>query len=98
MKRRVSLEKGADDVVVETKQRKGGVGKKIINGKYIDLGKLRNNIISIRYVSTCAMIPTVKVQKISKDVKENIKDIINEKCDKRLYEKLNLNEIGLLSV
>ena len=64
MKRRIILGKGVDDVVVENKQRKGGVEKKIINGKYIDLGKLKNNIISITYVTTCAMIPTVKVQKL----------------------------------
>ena len=38
MKRRIILGKGADDVVVENKQRKGGVEIKIINGKYIDLG------------------------------------------------------------
>ena len=48
------------------------------------------------YVSTCAMIPTVKVQKISNDVKEIIEDIINEKYDKRLYEKLTLNEKRLI--
>ena len=91
MKRRIILGKGEDDGVIETKQQKGGVEKKIINGTYIDLGKLKNNIISVRYVSTCAMIPTVKVWSISNDVKEIIEDIINKKYDKRLYGKRTLN-------
>ena len=41
MKRQIILGKGADDVVVENKQIRGGVEKKILYGKYIDLGKLK---------------------------------------------------------
>ena len=96
MKQRIILGKGADDGVVEIKLRKGGVEQKIINGKYIDLEKIKNIIISIRYVSICAMIPTVKVQKIFNDVKEIIEDIIYEQYDKQLYEKLTLNEKKLI--
>jgi hypothetical protein len=81
---------------VEVRRRKYENGKKIINGKFIDLNKLNNNIITIRYVSTGALIPTVKVQSISKDVKEIVEDIINDKFEKRLFEKLDMNEKRLI--
>ena len=42
------------------------------------------------------MIPTVNIQKISNDVKGIIEDIINEKYDKRQYEKLTLNKTRLI--
>ena len=38
----------------------------------------------------------MKVQTISLNTKEVIDDIINEKYDKRLYEKLNVNEKRLI--
>jgi hypothetical protein len=60
------------------------------------LNKLKNNIITIRYCSTHALIPTVKVQSISKGVKEVVEDIMNEKFDKRLFEKLDSNEKRLI--
>ena len=63
--------------------------RKVINGKYIDLNKLKDNIITIRYCSTGALIPTVKVQSISRDVRGIVEDIINDKFEKRLYEKFN---------
>jgi hypothetical protein len=81
---------------VEVRQRKNATAKKIINGKYIDLNKLKSNIITIRYCSTNALIPTVKVQTISKGVKEIVEDIMNEKFDKRLFEKLDVNEKRLI--
>ena len=70
--------------------------KKIINGKYIDLNKLKNNIICIRYCKTRALVPNVKVQHISNGVKEMIDDVINDKFEKRLYEKLDMNDKRLV--
>lgn len=84
------------DSPIEVRQRKNATSKKIINGKYIDLNKLKDNIICIRYCSTSALIPTVKVQSVSKDVKGIIEDIINDKFEKRLFEKLDLNEKRLI--
>lgn len=84
------------DTPIEVRKRKNATSKKIINGKYIDLNKLKDNIICIRYCSTSALIPTVKVQSISKDVKGIIEDIINDKFEKRLFEKLDLNEKRLI--
>ena len=82
--------------VNEYNKSKETVMKKIINGKYIDLNKLKNNIICIRYCKTRALIPSVKVQHINNDVKEIIDDIINDKFEKRLYEKLDVNDKRLI--
>ena len=41
-------------------------------------------------------MPNVKVQHISNGVKEIIDDIINDKFEKRLYEKLDMNEKRLV--
>ena len=94
LKRRI-VGKGMEGVN-EAKKSKETVMKKIINGKYIDLNKLKNNIICIRYCKTRALVPNVKVQHISNGVKEIIDDIINDKFEKRLYEKLDMNEKRLV--
>ena len=69
-----------------------GENKKVINGKYIDLEKLKQNIISVRYVSTGAYLPSLKVQTITDETKEIINDILGNKYDARLYKKLNPDE------
>ncbi len=71
------MEEGVNDA----KKSKETVMKKVINGKYIDLNKLKNNIICIRYCKTHALVPAVKVQHISNGVKEIIDDIINDKFE-----------------
>jgi hypothetical protein len=76
--------------------RKNAVPKKIINGKYIDLNKLKNNILTVRYVKTGGFIPTIKAQHISNDVRSVIEDIINDKFEKRLFDKLGTNEKRLI--
>ena len=76
--------------------RKNTVLKKVINGKYIDLNKLKNNILTVRYVKTGGFIPTVKSQHISNDVKSIIEDLISDKFEKRLFEKLQPDEKRLV--
>jgi hypothetical protein len=76
--------------------RKNTVLKKVINGKYIDLNKLKNNILTVRYVKTGGFIPTVKSQHISNDVKSVIEDLISDKFEKRLFEKLQPDEKRLV--
>jgi hypothetical protein len=76
--------------------RKNAVPKKIINGKFIDLNKLKNNILTVRYVKTGGFIPTIKAQHISNDVRSVIEDIINDKFEKRLFDKLETNEKRLI--
>jgi hypothetical protein len=94
-KRRI-VGKGMAEGVNDAKKSKESVMKKIINGKYIDLNKLKNNIICIRYCKTRALVPNVKVQHVSNDIKEIINDIIEDKFEKRLYEKLNINDKRLV--
>ena len=50
----------------------------------------------MRYVKTGGFIPTVKSQHISNDVKSVIEDIINDKFEKRLFEKLQADEKRLV--
>ena len=95
-KKRRILGKGMVEGVNDAKKSKETVMKKIINGKYIDLNKLKNNIICIRYCKTRALVPNVKVQHISNDIKEIINDIIDDKFEKRLYEKLDMNDKRLV--
>jgi hypothetical protein len=76
--------------------RKNTIPKKVINGKFIDLNKLKNNILTVRYLKTGGFVPTVKSQHISNDVKSVIEDIINDKFEKRLYEKLQPDEKRLV--
>jgi hypothetical protein len=95
LKRRI-VGRGLEEGVNDAKKSKETVNKKIINGKYIDLNKLENNIICIRYCKTRALVPNVKVQHISNGVKEIIDDVINDKFEKRLYEKLDMNEKRLV--
>ena len=95
-KKRRIVGRGMEEGVNDAKKSKETVMKKVINGKYIDLNKLKNNIICIRYCKTRALVPNVKVQHISNGVKEIIDDIINDKFEKRLYEKLDMNEKRLV--
>jgi hypothetical protein len=94
-KKRRIVGKGMEGVN-DAKKSKESVMKKIINGKYIDLNKLKNNIICIRYCKTRALVPNVKVQHVSNDIKEIINDIIDDKFEKRLFEKLNVNDKRLV--
>ena len=66
--------------------------KKIINGKYLDMNKFKNNILCVRYVSTGGYIPQLKSQMISQATREVIEDILGDKFDERLYKKLTADE------
>ena len=83
--RRRIVGRGASD---EDTEPEVDVTRKEFNGKFIDLRKLKDNILTIKYVKTNAYVPTVKAQHISNDVKEVITDLINSKFDNRLFEKL----------
>ena len=83
--RRRIVGRGASDEEPETEL---DVTRKEFNGKFIDLRKLKENILNIKYCKTNAYVPTVKAQHISNDVKEVITDLISDKFDNRLFEKL----------
>jgi hypothetical protein len=57
------------------------------NGKFvIDMEKLRRNILSVRYSSCRAIIPSIKKENISNDVKNIITDIVQEKYNANLFK------------
>jgi hypothetical protein len=95
-KRRRIVGRGYSSSDEEKPIRKNTVPKKIINGKYIDLNKLKINILTVRYVKTGGYIPTIKAQHISNDVKSVIEDIISNRFEKRLFDKLETNEKRLI--
>ena len=56
---------------------------------YVDLKKLDNNIVSVKYTKTNAFIPTFNIQDISNNLKDLIEDVITGKYDERIFKKLN---------
>jgi len=94
-KRRIIVGRGYSDDE-DKPVRKNTIPKKVINGKFIDLNKLKNNILTVRYLKTGGFLPNIKAQHISNDLKEVIQDLINEKFEKRLYEKLQPDEKRLV--
>ena len=62
------------------------------NKFYIELHKLKENVLSVKYSSTDAHLTTVKVQNISDDIKNIIEDVLKNKYNERLYRQLNPND------
>ena len=63
--------------------------RKFETGKfYIDLGKLHNNILNVKYTSCRGSVPNIKAERISDDVKDVILDIIGNKYNSKLFDKL----------
>ena len=54
---------------------------------YIDLGKLHNNILNVKYTSCRGSVPNIKVERISDDVKDVILDIIGNKYNSKLFDR-----------
>lgn len=68
------------------------------NGKFtIDLGKLRRNILSVSYSSCRAVIPSLKKEHISNDVKNMITDIIEDKYNANLFNKMKQDDQRIIS-
>ena len=51
----------------------------IVNKFTIDMEKLNKNILSVNYTSCRSMVPSLKPEKISDDVKSVILDILEKK-------------------
>jgi hypothetical protein len=58
------------------------------NKIYIDLNKLKENILFCKYISNNTNIPKLKTQHISNDLKDLIDDVLNDRYNKKLYETL----------
>jgi len=59
-----------------------------IGNFYIELNKLKDNILSVKYRKSDAFIPTVKVQHITNKLKEIIEDVIKNTYDERFFKLL----------
>ena len=59
---------------------------------YIELHKLKENILSVKYASNDAHLTTVKVQNISDDIKNIIEDVLKNKYNERIFQQLNPND------
>jgi hypothetical protein len=63
-----------------------------INEKfYVDLNKLEDGILVLKYSSNDSSVPHLKTTQIGEEAKEIIQDILNDKFDERIY-KLLTNE------
>jgi hypothetical protein len=73
--------------------------KKTLNdGKFtIDMDKLNKNLLSVSYSSCRAQIPSLKNEHVSNDVKNMITDIINEKYNSNLFNKMMQDDQRIVS-
>ena len=78
--------RGRGHIVAQSKPKPS---RHLVNGKYIDLHKLKENILILKYQRNDTQIANFKPERISKDCKDIIEDIIADKFDKRLFDKLN---------
>ena len=59
---------------------------------YIDLNKLDDNILCVKYAQNDSVLPHLKPQSITVKTKEMITDILNNKYDNRIFKLLSAEE------
>ena len=59
---------------------------------YVDINKLDDNILCVKYASNDSNLPRLKVQQITQKTVEIIKDILNNKFDDRIFKILTSDE------
>ena len=59
---------------------------------YVDLNRLDNNILCVKYASNDSNLPRLKVQQITSKTAELIRDILNDKFDERIFKMLTTDE------
>jgi hypothetical protein len=59
---------------------------------YVDLNKLDDNILCVKYASNDSTVPSSRNQQISDKTKEIIYDILKDKFDERIFNLLNQEE------
>jgi hypothetical protein len=68
------------------------------NGKFvIDMEKLRKNVLSVSYSSCRAILPSLKKENVSNDVKNIIKDIVEGKYNANLFNKMKQDDQRIVS-
>lgn len=63
---------------------------------YIDLKKLKTNILVVKYTSSDANIPSLKTQSITNNAKECIESCINDSFNQTLFDGLNPDDKRLV--
>jgi hypothetical protein len=72
--------------------------KTLNNGKFtLDLDKLKRNILSVTYSSCRAVIPSLKKEHVSNDVKNMILDIVEGKYNANLFNKMKQDDQRIVS-
>jgi hypothetical protein len=72
--------------------------KGLNNGKFtLDMDKLKRNILSVTYSSCRAVIPSLKKEHVSNDVKNMILDIVNDQYNANLFNKMNQDDQRIIS-
>jgi hypothetical protein len=67
------------------------------NGKYIDLNKLKNNILVVKYLGNDVSIAQIRTAtNISDDARAVIQDITEDKFNNRLFRQLPIHEKRLI--
>lgn len=59
---------------------------------YVDLKKLGNNVLCVKYSLNDAFVPSLKVQRVSNAVRDLINDILENKYNTRIFQMLTDNE------
>ena len=68
-----------------------------VNKFTVDMEKMNKNILSVKYTSCRAMVPSLKPEKISDDVKSVILDILEKKFNSKLFDKLMTDDQRIIS-
>ena len=59
---------------------------------YVDLNKLDDSILCVKYASNDSNLPRLRVQQITQKTAEIIRDILNSKYDERIFKLLSADE------
>jgi hypothetical protein len=68
------------------------------NGKFsLDLEKLKRNVLSVTYSSCRSVIPSLRHEHVSNDVRNIITDIIQDKYNPNLFNKMKQDDQRIVS-
>ena len=71
--------------------------KLFINKFTVDLEKLKRNILNVKYTSCRGSVPNMKIERVSEDVKSVLMDILQNKYNSKLFDKLLTDDQRIVS-
>ena len=72
--------------------------KKIVVNKFsVNMEKLKNNILNVQYTSCRGSVPSMKIERISDDVKSVLMDILENQYNSKLFDKLLSDDQRIIS-